>query len=89
MQLTHREIEVLARLADGLQTREIASLLFVSKHTISKHRKNICQKLNIHSTAKLIAYAVALTRNADSRSCEDADHSQAALNSEGTRERLP
>lgn len=57
-QLTNRERELLAALARGLSTKEIAHLLMISEHTVSKHRKNICKKLGVHSTAELIVFAV-------------------------------
>jgi len=56
--LTYREREVLNCLARALNTKEIAASLGISEHTVSQHRKNICRKLGLHSTAHLIAYAV-------------------------------
>lgn len=53
--LTDREQQVLRLIAEGLTTKEIASLLGRSAETISNHRKHICYKLNIHSTAGLVA----------------------------------
>jgi DNA-binding NarL/FixJ family response regulator len=47
----------IAQFSKGMKKKDIASSLFVSEHTVSKHRKNICRKLDIHSTAKLIAFA--------------------------------
>jgi DNA-binding NarL/FixJ family response regulator len=63
MRFTPRENEILCSLANGMKTKDIASALFVSEHTVSKHRKNICRKLDIHSTAKLIAYAATHSVN--------------------------
>jgi two-component system, NarL family, response regulator NreC len=36
----------------------VATLLNLSLYTVETHRSNIFQKLNLHSTAELILYAV-------------------------------
>jgi DNA-binding CsgD family transcriptional regulator len=65
--LSKREVEVLRLIAEGRTSREIASNLHISKDTVSSHRKRICHKLGIHSTAQLILYAVSwLQANASS-----------------------
>jgi len=56
--LTTREREVLHLLAEGKTNKEAASILELSPHTIETHRSNIFQKLNLHSGAELILYAV-------------------------------
>jgi DNA-binding NarL/FixJ family response regulator len=56
--LTHRETEVLQMIAEGLKTREIAERLFVSIKTVETHRANIREKLDRHSTADLVQYAI-------------------------------
>jgi DNA-binding NarL/FixJ family response regulator len=56
--LSAREQEVLKCLAEGKSTREIASHLGVSIKTIETHRQNIMEKLDIHSIAELIKYAI-------------------------------
>ncbi len=56
--LSAREREVLQLLAEGRCTREIASSLHVSVKTIETHRKQIMDKLNIHSIAELTKFAV-------------------------------
>ena len=56
--LTPREREVFQHLAEGLTTREIASRLNVSAKTIETHRRNIMDKLNIHSISELVKYAI-------------------------------
>ncbi|HET8859622.1 response regulator transcription factor [Marivirga sp.] len=52
-----REIEVIKLLAKGLGTNEIAEALFISKHTVSTHRKNILNKTGVNNTTQLIQYA--------------------------------
>ncbi len=56
--LTPREREVLQLLAEGRKTKEIADVLKVSVKTIETHRKQIMDKLNIHSVAELTKYAL-------------------------------
>jgi DNA-binding NarL/FixJ family response regulator len=56
--LTNREREVLQLIAEGKSTKEIAHLLAVSIKTIETHRRNIMEKLDIHSVAELTKYAV-------------------------------
>jgi two-component system, NarL family, response regulator NreC len=56
--LTTREREILQLLAEGKNNKDVASLLNLSLYTVETHRSNIFQKLNLHSSAELILYAV-------------------------------
>ncbi len=56
--LTNREREVLQLIAEGKATKEIANQLNVSVKTIETHRKQLMDKLNIHSIAELTKYAI-------------------------------
>lgn len=56
--LTARERELLQLIAELRSTKDIATLLGVSPHTVDTHRGNIMQKLNVHSIPELILYAV-------------------------------
>jgi DNA-binding NarL/FixJ family response regulator len=56
--LTTREREVLQLLAEGKANKEVAAILGLSLYTVETHRGNILQKLNLHSGAELILYAV-------------------------------
>ncbi len=56
--LTTREREVLQLIAEGLSSAQIASRLFVSVKTVSTHRRQIMEKLNIYSIAELTKYAL-------------------------------
>jgi two-component system response regulator NreC len=56
--LSPREREVLQLLAEGKSTKEAAALLCVSVKTIETHRQQIMNKLDIHSIAELIKYAI-------------------------------
>ena len=55
--LTPRENEILALIGQGLTSKEIASDLRLSVETVRNHRKSICRKLSLHSTAELVAHA--------------------------------
>jgi len=56
--LTGRENEILQLIAEGRSNKEIGSLLNLSFHTVETHRAHILQKLNLHTVAELILYAV-------------------------------
>jgi DNA-binding NarL/FixJ family response regulator len=56
--LTPREREVLQLMAEGRATKEIAMDLKVSIKTVETHRRQIMEKLNIHSVAELTKYAI-------------------------------
>jgi len=58
-QLTKREREVLIQIAEGLSNKEIASALGVAVRTVETHREHIMSKLNIHSAAGLIKFAIS------------------------------
>jgi DNA-binding NarL/FixJ family response regulator len=56
--LTSREREVLQLLVEGKSNKEIAASLSLSSYTVETHRRNLQEKLNLHSFAELILYAV-------------------------------
>ena len=56
--LTTREREILQLLAEGKTNKEVATLLNLSLYTVETHRSRILQKLNLHSSAELVLYAV-------------------------------
>ncbi len=56
--LTDREKEVLQLLAEGRSNKEVAVLLDVGLSTVETHRANLMQKLDLHSTAEIVLYAV-------------------------------
>lgn len=55
--LTRREREILLLLNDGLNGPTIAERLFLSPFTVETHRKNLMQKLNVHTTQALLNIA--------------------------------
>jgi two-component system response regulator NreC len=56
--LTDRERQVLQLVAEGNTTKQIALLLGVSPKTAETHRVKVMDKLDIHSTAGLVRYAI-------------------------------
>jgi two-component system response regulator NreC len=56
--LTTRERELLQLFAEGRTNKEVANLLNLSVYTVETHRANLLQKLNLHSGAELVLYAV-------------------------------
>ncbi len=56
--LTTREREILNLIAEGKSNKEIAGDLFISIHTVERHRANIMEKLNLKNTADLVKYAI-------------------------------
>lgn len=57
-ELSKRELEVLALIAEGYTNAEIADKLFTSKRTIETHRQNLLDKTKARNTATLIKYAL-------------------------------
>jgi DNA-binding NarL/FixJ family response regulator len=56
--LSERENEIIVLIAEGLTNEQIAEQLFLSKHTVNTHRKNIMAKLGVKNTAGIVMYAV-------------------------------
>jgi NarL family two-component system response regulator LiaR len=57
-EMTDRELEILALIADGLNNREIADQLYVSRSTVKTHVSNILTKLGVSSRTEAVAYAI-------------------------------
>lgn len=55
--VTPREAEVLAFLAEGRSTREIAARLYVSPKTVERHIANLAAKVGVGGRSELVAYA--------------------------------
>ncbi|MGI4803580.1 MAG: response regulator [Janthinobacterium lividum] len=58
IELSKRELEVLALIAEGFTNHEIADKLFTSKRTVEGHRQNLIDKTSTRNTAALIRYAI-------------------------------
>lgn len=56
--LTVREKDIMALIAQGLRTKQIAINLNIAASTVETHRKNIRKKLKLTSDDSLIHYAI-------------------------------
>src|SRR5688572_11798141 len=56
--LSAREREIFQLVAEGKTNKEIAALLFISSSTVETHRARIMEKLDVHSAAEIVLYAV-------------------------------
>ncbi len=56
--LSDREREVFQLIAEGKVNKEIAALLSISPSTVETHRARIMEKLDLHSAAEIVLYAV-------------------------------
>ena len=56
--LSEREREVFQLVAEGKTNKDIAALLFISPSTVETHRARIMEKLDVHSAAEIVLYAV-------------------------------
>jgi two-component system response regulator NreC len=56
--LTSREREILQLLVELKSNKDIAQALNLSLYTVETHRRNLHEKLNLHSLPELILYAV-------------------------------
>lgn len=54
--ITKRERDIIRLLAAGNSSKEIGKQLFISSHTVDKHRRNILKKFNFKSTGEVIQY---------------------------------
>jgi two-component system response regulator NreC len=56
--LSGREREILKLIAEGKSSVEIGRILHISNHTVDTHRRNLMVKLDIHTLAGLVKFAV-------------------------------
>jgi DNA-binding NarL/FixJ family response regulator len=56
--LTGRELEVLQHVAQGMTSKEIGDVLFISENTVKNHVRNILDKLGLHSRNEAVLYAI-------------------------------
>jgi DNA-binding NarL/FixJ family response regulator len=56
--LTAREREVVRLIAEGKSNKNVAYLLDISVKTVETHRSAAMRKLDVHSTAQLVRYAI-------------------------------
>ncbi len=58
--LSKRELGILELIAKGMTTDSIAEQLFISKHTVNSHRRNLNVKLGVSRPAELVSKAKSL-----------------------------
>ena len=56
--LSKREREILQKVADGATTRQVASDLGISPHTVKTHLERIFEKLGANDRAQAVAIAI-------------------------------
>lgn len=56
--ISERENEIIILISEGYTNEQIADMLFLSRHTVNTHRKNILFKLGVKNTAGIVMYAV-------------------------------
>lgn len=56
--LSERELDVFNLLVKGKSVNEISKHLFISNKTVSTHKANLMRKMELHSVADLVRYAV-------------------------------
>ena len=56
--LSDRELEVIAAIADGLTNEDIATRLDISKRTVDNHVSNILKKTNTDNRVALVRWAL-------------------------------
>ncbi len=54
LSFSKREVEILKLLAEGRSSKEIADSLFISRHTVDTHRRNMIRKARVGRTVQLI-----------------------------------
>ncbi len=52
-EISRREKEIIQLLAEGLSSKQIATLLFISQHTVDTHRRHLIKKMGVKNTLEL------------------------------------
>ena len=58
--LTETEMKIAAMVKNKMNSKEIASVMYISLETVKAHRKNIRRKLNIHNTKHKLSEYLAM-----------------------------
>jgi DNA-binding NarL/FixJ family response regulator len=56
--LNDRELEIIREMSNGLSSKEIGEILFISRHTVDTYRRTILDKTECQNTAELIKFAL-------------------------------
>ncbi|KPM31980.1 Transcriptional regulator, LuxR family [Croceitalea dokdonensis DOKDO 023] len=59
-EFTGRELEIIQLIAKGLNSYEIADRLYISKHTVDTHRKNIYRKGRFRGVREVILFSLMI-----------------------------
>jgi len=59
-QLSKREKEVLALIANGEGTKQMADILCISPNTVQRHRQNIMQHLKVSNCTEVVQLALCM-----------------------------
>ena len=59
--LTRREKEIMLLVSQGFSSKEIASKLFISRHTVESHRKHILHKLSVKNAPEMVHQSMILS----------------------------
>jgi PAS domain S-box-containing protein len=65
--LTETEMRIAAMVKNGMASKEIANVMFISLETVKAHRKNIRRKLNIHNTKHKLSEYLATVMGGENR----------------------
>ena len=57
LDITSREFEILRNIALGKSSQQISNELFISRHTVDTHRRNLLKKLNCNTSVELTRIA--------------------------------
>lgn len=71
-----REQQVLARIAQGKTSKQIAAELGISLRTVNTHRENIAKKIGSSSLAAMIRYAIEYEQREARNHSEPAQHAE-------------
>ncbi|MBU1820660.1 MAG: response regulator transcription factor [Bacteroidetes bacterium] len=55
--LSEQEKKIIPLIVNGLTESQVAEVLFISKHTVHTHKKNILRKLELHTNADIVKFA--------------------------------
>ena len=58
LNLTKREKQIIKLIAEGKNSKEISEMLYISKHTVDKHRQNMLLKTSSSNTYELLQFAI-------------------------------
>lgn len=60
LNLSLREMEIISLLAEGHSSKEIATQLHISHHTVDTHRRNLLKKAGVQNTLELVAICLKM-----------------------------